>query len=213
MKPPRIRGLYAITDPALLPCWRLPDGVRAALEGGVRWLQYRNKHDSTGEREQEARVLQLLCERAGAQLIINDDVELAARIGAAGVHVGQSDTAVRSARERLGPGAIIGATCHADVDAARHALCDGADYVAFGRFYPSATKPDAPPCPLDVLRAARAALDAPVVAIGGITPENAPPLLAAGADALAVIHGLFAAPDIAARAAQYLALFPDAAHD
>jgi thiamine-phosphate pyrophosphorylase len=213
MTAPRISGLYAITDPVLLPCWRLPDGVSAALQGGVRWVQYRNKRASAEEREQEARVLQLLCGRAGARLIINDDVELAARIGAAGVHVGQSDAAVRAARARLGPGAIIGATCHADVGAARRALSDGADYVAFGRFHSSATKPDAPPCPLHVLRAARAALAAPIVAIGGITPENAPPLLEAGADALAVIHGLFAAPDIAARAARYLTLFPGPARD
>lgn len=203
----RIHGLYAITDPGLLPGARLPDAVRAALAGGVRIVQYRNKPADAATRLGEATLLAQLCHEAGALFLVNDDVALALACGAHGVHLGQQDGAIDAARERLGEAAVIGQTCHASISLALAAQSAGADYVAFGRFFPSRTKPLAPPADLALLPEARAALRIPVVAIGGVTVDNAPRLIAAGADAVGVIHDLFSADDIAARAREFAALF------
>lgn len=202
-----IRGLYVITDPDLLPGIRLVDAVRAALAGGARIVQYRNKAADAATRLREATALATLCRDAGALFLANDDVELALACGAHGVHLGQQDGAVNAARARLGEGAVIGQTCHASLTLALAAQAAGADYVAFGRFFPSRTKPLAPPANLALLPDARAALRIPIVAIGGVTVDNAPQLLAAGADAVAVIHDLFSASDITARARDFAALF------
>jgi thiamine-phosphate pyrophosphorylase len=140
-------------------------------------------------------------------LIINDDVELAVHCGAAGVHLGRDDADLATARARLGTGAIIGVSCYADLERAREAAAAGADYLAFGRFFPSQTKPEAVPADPALLAAARRELDLPLCAIGGITPANAAPLLEAGADLLAVIQGLFGQPDVRAAAARFQALF------
>jgi len=183
-------GLYAITDSRLTPPEQLLASVEAALRGGAVLVQYRDKHATSVERLRRATELTALCRNAGVPLIINDDPELAARVGAGGVHLGQQDTPLARARQLLGDEAILGATCHASTDLARQALAQGADYLAFGRFYPSATKPEAPAAPLAVLEAART-LGRPVVAIGGITQANATPLIRAGADLLAVAGGLF----------------------
>ena len=193
----KLRGLYAIT----------PEGpgleakVRAALEGGIALLQYRRKQGS-GE---EARRIAALAREFAVPVIINDDVALAIELGAAGAHLGREDGDLGAARRSL-PDAILGASCYDDLDRARAAVAAGADYVAFGSVFPSSTKPQAVRAPLGLFREAKA-LGVPLAAIGGITLDNAPQALAAGADLLAVISDLFDAPDIRARARQYGKLF------
>jgi thiamine-phosphate pyrophosphorylase len=199
-----LRGLYAITDPLLLDESRLLGACDAALRGGARLLQYRDKPAGDQQRLQRAASLRDLCRDHGALLLINDDPLLAARVGADGVHIGQSDGGLARARQILGPAAIIGVTCHGSADLAIAATEAGANYVAFGRFYASRTKPAASSAEPAVLATP---LTIAKVAIGGITPDNAAPLLAAGADILAVIHGLFGADDIEARARQFSRLF------
>lgn len=202
-----MHGLYAITDTDLLPDDRLVEGVRAALRGGARAVQFRDKRPDTAGRLHLARQLNALCRAHDALFLVNDDIELAAAAGAHGVHLGRDDPAIAAARERLGPGAIIGVSCYNELERARRARDGGADYVAFGRFFPSRTKPGAVQAEPALLTAARRELGLPLVAIGGITPENGGSLLAAGADMLAVIHGLFGAEDIEAAARRYAALF------
>ncbi|MEE4250528.1 MAG: thiamine phosphate synthase [Alcanivoracaceae bacterium] len=199
-----IRGLYAITDPTLIPAGRLLAACEAALRGGARLLQYRDKPASQSERRQRAASLRDLCRDHGAALLINDDPQLAADIGAGGVHIGQSDGGILRARQLLGPDAIIGITCHCNPQLAKDAAEAGANYAAFGRFFPSHTKPGAPQAELSILATP---LALPKVAIGGVTPDNAPALIAAGADAVAVIHALFSAADIEAQARLFANLF------
>lgn len=204
---PIIRGLYAIADSVYLDAESFLPAVRAALAGGARVVQYRNKSGAAASREPIGRELDALCRAAGVPFLVNDDVALAAAIGAAGVHLGRDDPAIGAARAALGPQAIIGVSCYDDLERARRAAAAGADYVAFGRFFPSRTKPQAVPATPELLRAARAALKIPIVAIGGITPENGGSLIAAGADALAVIEGVFGQADIRAAAERYARLF------
>lgn len=200
------RGLYAITDDALL-AHRLLPAVQAALSGGCRWVQYRSKCTNAQQRRREAAQLVELCRAHNASLLINDDVALAKTVGADGVHLGQDDMSLTEARRILGNQAIIGITCHNSLALAHTAQQDGANYVAFGRFFASQTKQSAPPADLSVLRAAKAQLAIPVVAIGGITLDNAPSVLQEGADMLAVVGDLFSAQNITARAQAYTALF------
>ena len=194
MKHPAIHGLYAITDPALIPDRQLLPAAEAALRGGARLLQYRDKTATPAQRRHRASQLQTLCRQYGALFLVNDDPALAAEIEADGVHIGQSDGGIARARQRLGPGKIIGVTCHGDLTLAEQAAEAGADYVAFGRFFPSRTKPQAPPADSAILQQARKRLAIPLVAIGGIDAENGGRLLEQGADALAVIHALFSSP-------------------
>jgi thiamine-phosphate pyrophosphorylase len=201
-----LKGLYVITDDQLSG-EHLLTHVQQALAGGARLVQYRNKTGSEAVREHTARAVLELCREQRVPLLINDDVELAAKIGADGVHLGQDDGRVIAARQRLGNGAIIGVTCHASLSLAQLAQEEGASYVAFGRFFDSQTKPEAPPAEPGILREARAALDIPICAIGGITPNNAPALLEAGADLLAVIHGVFGQDDVQLAAERYAQLF------
>jgi thiamine-phosphate pyrophosphorylase len=203
----QLRGLYAITDSDLLPADRLVETVSHAITGGAALVQYRDKTSPPQLRRAQAIALQALCETRGVPLIINDDLDLAVHCGAAGVHLGRDDPDPAAARERLGSDAIIGVSCYADLDRARAAAAAGADYLAFGRFFPSSTKPGATPADPDLLRAARQEFTLPLCAIGGITASNAPLLLEAGADLLAVIHGLFGQPDVRAAAARFQALF------
>ncbi len=183
-------GLYAITDSTLTPPDVLIAAVESALRGGAVLIQYREKTLPYPERLTQARNLVSACSNARVPLIINDDPELAARCGAAGVHLGQSDTGLTEARQRLGEEAIIGATCHADIALANSARESGADYLAFGRFFVSSTKPDAPAADKAILANAKQ-FHLPVTAIGGVTTENAAVLIRAGADMLAVVGGLF----------------------
>lgn len=201
------RGLYAITDAQLLPGERLYEAVEAAIRGGAVLVQYRDKLGNPEERLERAQRLQQLCQRLGCPLLINDDLELALKVGAAGVHLGQSDGSLLEARRQLGPDAIIGATCHDSLALARQAQAQQVSYVAFGSFFPSPTKPQAQPAPLSLLSEAKRALELPVVAIGGITLDNAPGLIEAGADLIAVINALFDGPDVQQRATQFANLF------
>lgn len=209
----QLSGLYAITDGSPAGGADLVAQVRAAINGGARIVQYRDKSTDTGRRRQEATALQALCQAADVPLIINDDVALAAAVGAHGVHLGRDDPALASARERLGPSAIIGVSCYDQYPLAEAAKQAGADYVAFGSFHPSATKPSAVRAEPALLRRARRELGLPTVAIGGISPENGRALITAGADMLAVITGLFAQPDIHAAARAYAALFAEEDHE
>lgn len=206
---PVCRGLYAITDPFLLPEDRLVTAVEQALFGGARLVQYRDKRTVATQRPlNQLSALNALCQRHQVPLIINDDLELAVKIGAAGVHLGKDDLPLAEARAQLGPQAIIGVSCYDRLELALDAARAGADYVAFGSFFPSPTKPTEIRASIKLLQQARAALDLPIVAIGGITPENAPLLLDIGADALAVISALFGQPDIQAAARRFAQLFP-----
>lgn len=190
-----------------MPGKKLIAGVTAALEGGCRFIQYRDKSRDHKRRLEESSELLSLCRAYDARLIINDDLQLAKTINAHGVHLGQSDGDPRAARALLGADAVIGVTCHASLALARQAIKNGASYVAFGRFFSSNTKPDAPPAPLSLLNEARQELgDTPIVAIGGITLENAPRILTAGAIILAVSHSLFAAENIKLQTQAFCAL-------
>jgi thiamine-phosphate pyrophosphorylase len=191
----KLRGLYAITPETP----DLVDKVRQALDGGVALLQYRRKRRDL----EEARAVAALARRHRVPLIVNDDVELALELGADGVHLGRDDGDLGAARRRL-PGRILGASCYNDAALARRAIDAGADYVAFGSVFASPTKPASVRAPLALFATE---LEVPLCAIGGITLENAPRLLEAGADLLAVLSDLFDASDIAARAAQYRKLF------
>ncbi|HEY3180685.1 MAG TPA: thiamine phosphate synthase [Casimicrobiaceae bacterium] len=185
----RLRGLYAVT-PALDDTTLLLAKVAAALEGGATAVQYRCKDATESLRQMQALALARLHAARGALLIVNDDPALAANVGADGVHLGEDDASIMSARELLGPDRIIGVSCYNDFDRARAAVDAGADYVAFGSFFPSSTKPSARRADLELLRRARS-LDVPVVAIGGIDADNARTLIDAGADAVAVITAVF----------------------
>lgn len=199
--------LYAITDSQLLPGDQLFTAVAAALKGGCKLVQYRDKTSDKVRRSFEARNLLALCNRYQAQLLINDDVELAKEVGAHGVHLGQGDTNPVAARIILGNRAIIGVTCHDSLTLAQQAIKDSANYIAFGRFFPSSTKPNARPAPISLISEARQQFSAiPIVVIGGITLENGKQLLDAGADMLAVCHSLFAADDITAQAKKFTEL-------
>lgn len=199
--------LYAITDSQLLPGDQLFTAVAAALKGGCKLVQYRDKTSDKVRRSFEARNLLALCNQYQAQLLINDDVELAKEVGAHGVHLGQGDTNPVAARIILGNRAIIGVTCHDSLTLAQQAIKDSANYIAFGRFFPSSTKPNARPAPISLINEARQQFSAiPIVVIGGITLENGKQLLDAGADMLAVCHSLFAADDITAQAKKFTEL-------
>ncbi len=200
-----IRGLYAVT-PDLADTELLVAKVQMVLAAGVRWLQYRNKTVDAATRGEQAQALLDLCRRHDATFIVNDDLALACALGADGVHVGADDATVGVARARLGRGKIIGASCYDDLEKARIALSQSADYVAFGSFFASSVKPGAVRAPLSLLLEART-LGRPVAAIGGITLDNAGHLIAAGADAIAVISALFEAPDIGATARAFGGLF------
>lgn len=203
---PQIRGLYAITDGG--QGGELLAQVSAALAGGVRLLQYRDKSQDGQRRLTEARALLQLCRPHGVPLLINDDVDLALAVGADGVHLGQGDLALAAARQRLGPDRLIGITCHDSLSLAEAAANGGADYLAFGACFPSASKPAARPCPLTRITQAKARWPLPVVAIGGINPDNIGSVIDAGADACAVIASLWQAVDIQARAQALAQEFP-----
>ncbi len=201
-----ISGLYAIT-PERPDTAYLLDQVRAALAGGARVVQYRSKSRDVALLHEQASELLALCHESGVPLIINDNLRLADLTGADGVHLGREDGSPRQARMVLGPEKLIGVSCYNNLELAQEAEREGADYVAFGSFFPSLTKPGAVAAPLELLRQAKAILHVPIVAIGGITTSNAPALIEAGATAVAVISGLFDASDIKQAAQQYSQLF------
>jgi len=200
------RGLYAVTpdDPDIRSLTRK---VSSALAGGARIVQYRNKSASAEQRGKQGAALLALCREAHIPLVINDDLDLAIGIGADGLHVGREDVSIAAARAQLGRDRLLGVSCYNRLDLALAAREAGADYVAFGSAFPSATKPGAACAPLSLYREAKGRLGSPVVAIGGITTQNAPFVIEAGADAVAVISALFDAPDIEATARSFSRLF------
>jgi len=197
------RGLYAITQTANKSRDTIIAEVASAIKGGAAVVQYRDKDPV--DAAFLARELVKICHQYDVPLLINDDIELAALVGADGVHLGKEDGAVAEARARLGRNAIIGVSCYNFVEQAIAAQTQGATYTAFGRFFPSSSKPLAAPAQIETLRQAKLALSIPIVAIGGILPDNGAQLLAAGADLLAVIGGIFDhQPEQSARAYQDL---------
>ncbi len=194
------RGLYAVTDDVLTAPDQLLFLVEQAILGGAVMIQFRTKILDAALKLRQATDLAALCRRHDVPLIINDDVLLAAKVGADGVHVGKDDHALKAARAILGDDAIIGVSCYNELARAQQAKTAGADYVAFGRFFSSQTKPLAAQAEIALLIQARR-LDLPVAAIGGITLDNAQALIGAGVDLLAVVQGLFGQPDVL-RAAQ-----------
>lgn len=202
------RGLYAITSAAICrDADTLLRAVGQAIDGGAVLLQYRDKLNDAAVRQRHALQLQALCRERGVPLLINDGPASAvAAAGFDGMHLGEQDGALAEAR-RLCPAAVIGATCGQSLQRAHAAQAAGASYVAFGAFYPSATKPLAVRAAPELLMQARRELQLPLCAIGGITPDNAAPLIAAGAHYIAAVEGVFAAADIAAAARRYARLF------
>jgi len=204
-----LRGLYAVTpDDNLLP--RLSALVSATLQGGVKIVQYRNKTAPQPLRRSQAAELVRICRAEGAKLIVNDDLALALEIGADGVHLGRDDGDLRAARRLLGPDRILGVSCYNEMSRAEAAVAAGADYIAFGAVFSSRTKPAAIEAPLSLISEAKARFgsqDVAIAAIGGITLNNAPQVIAAGADLVAVITDLFDAMDITSRSEAYQQLF------
>lgn len=202
---PPLAGVYALTpDDNLLP--RLAALVESALKGGVKWVQYRNKIAPAPLRRAQAAELLRICRAHGARLIINDDVWLAVEIGADGAHLGRDDMpggSLKTARDALGRQRILGVSCYDNLARAEVAVDAGADYIAFGSLFPSTSKPQAVRAPLETLTEARKRFKVPVAGIGGITVGNAPQVLAAGADMIAVLSDLFDAMDIRKQAEKF----------
>ncbi|ALO47127.1 thiamine phosphate synthase [Pseudohongiella spirulinae] len=194
-----LRGVYAITNEHLQRGGDLINAVEQALVGGAALIQYRNKTASFADKVNEAAQLKSLCQTYGARLLINDDIDLCQAVDADGVHLGQSDTGLLDARERLGARAIIGISCHNSDELVQQAVRNHADYIALGRFFPSLTKPGAPPATLMDLQRIRAMTTLPIVAIGGVSAENGALLVEHGANMLAAINYIFSADDISNR--------------
>jgi thiamine-phosphate pyrophosphorylase len=202
----RVGGLYAVT-PDIADTTRLIELTRAALLGGVRFVQYRNKIAPHALRLEQALALKDACSEHGAALIVNDHVDVALAADAAGVHLGKEDGLAKDARRAIGSVRLIGVSCYDSLERAHAAVRAGADYVAFGSFFPSRVKPDAVRAPIVLVSEAKAAFSVPVVAIGGITLENVPSLIKAGVDAVAVISAVFDASDVTRAARQFTTLF------
>lgn len=200
-----IRGLYAVT-PDMADTTALLAKTEQVLTGGAKLLQYRNKVADAALKLEQATALLDLCRRYDCLFIVNDSVEVAMKIGAPGVHLGREDGDLSQARRLLGPDVVLGASCYGQLHIAEQARDAGVDYIAFGAAYASPTKPGNKRAPLELYREARR-IGLPVVAIGGITLDNAQPLVDAGVDALAVITALYNAPDIAAAARSFTALY------
>ena len=202
-----LRGLYAITDNRLTPAGSILEMVKEALAGGARIIQLRDKFSSDDQLIDLAKELRRLCHRYGAIFLINDRVELARLVKADGVHLGKDDAAYEEARQVLGKEVIIGISCYNEFERAIAAAEAGADYVAFGSFFPSPTKPDAVRANKELLKKAKANINVPICAIGGITSSNAAELIEAGADMIAVISDLWKAPDVRLKAKQFSSIF------
>ncbi len=202
-----MKGLYAITDTVNLSSETMLARTEEILRAGARLLQYRNKQADENTRITEAEELHTLCRQYSVPLIINDDIALAIQTGADGIHLGKTDSTIADARERLGNKVMIGCSCYNDLDRAQQASKSGADYIAFGAFFSSPTKPDAAHATPDIIETAKQRFKLPVVAIGGITPENGQSLIAAGADMLAVISGIYASESPFNTTSKYINMF------
>jgi thiamine-phosphate pyrophosphorylase len=192
MSDKKIQGVYAITDPYLLSDNILYNSVSQAIDAGISVLQYRNKTASYDLQQQQAECLNTVCQKNQVVFLINDSIQLAKQVSADGVHLGKEDNNVSHAREQLGPSAIIGISCYNQLQRAIDAEQYGADYIAFGRFFSSKTKPHASAADPQIITQAKQKISIPIVAIGGITVENANTVINAGADSIAVINSIFA---------------------
>ena len=201
-----LKGLYVITDSQLMPEADFFNMVRQALEGGASIVQFRDKGRHDRQMLEKAIALRRLCEKYHALFIVNDHVGLAVEAGAHGLHVGEDDSDLQNARKAM-QGGIVGVSCYNDLERAVRMAADGADYVAFGSFFPSPTKPGARRAEPELLAAARTVLDVPVCAIGGITAENAEKLVLAGAHMTAVISDIWRADNIRERCSMYVDIF------
>lgn len=205
---PCLSGLYAITHTPLMPdLTSLLIKVEQSLRGGAKIVQYRDKINSYQQQLAQATALRSLCANYQAIFIINDSIQLALDSGANGVHLGQTDGSAIVARQQLGSQAVVGVTCHGSLALAQQAESQGADYVAFGACFASKSKPEAKTIDIDLIRQARAKLACPIVAIGGISVDNASKVISAGAHMVAVINALYAQPDIETTAQQFKSLF------
>mgnify|MGYP002725450243 CR=1 FL=1 len=203
----RLSGLYLLTDHHLTDKVGVVIAVAEAIQGGARIIQYRNKHANREQKQWEIIDLITLCRPLGIPLIVNDDATLAAETGADGVHLGSTDGSVEEARKIVGDEAIIGLSCYNSLDRARIAAEQGASYIAFGRFFPSRTKPGAVLATPELLTRAKGELQLPIVAIGGVDGSNGKPLIDAGADMVAVVHSVLGAPNIEQAARDIARLF------
>lgn len=208
----RLHGLYSVTDEKLIVPEQFSATIKQILQGGGKIIQYRNKSNNENLRKHQAIELKRLCNQYKALFIINDDVELARQVKADGVHLGQNDSSISQARTALGKQAIIGVSCYNRFDLAQQAQNEGADYIAFGAFFPSAIKPEACVADIKLLIQAKQQLSIPVCAIGGINIDNAAQLVTNGADMIAVISGLLTQKDIASSAQKLSALFQKQNH-
>jgi thiamine-phosphate pyrophosphorylase len=202
----RLKGVYVITDPTLMGD-DLIQKSEASIHAGASIIQYRNKLATAEQQLTEASKLRELCRQNNTIFIINDDPKLAVAVDADGVHLGQADASMDAARQLLGNDKIIGISCNNRFEYAQQAVEQGADYIAFGRFFPSLTKPNAPQASTELLLKAQASWSLPIVAIGGITPQNGKRLIESGATMLAIIHGIFAQQDVHSATLDYVRLF------
>lgn len=203
----KLSGLYVITDASITDPENTMRRVEQSLAGGARIIQFRDKTTHYQQRTETCHAIRKLTEQADALFIVNDDVELAIKVQADGVHLGRDDINPADARKELGQNQIIGVSCYNRFDLALKAVSQDADYIAFGSFFPSSTKPDAVRADVALLHKARKELDIPVAAIGGITIENGLSLIEAGADMLAVVQGVFAQENVESAATQFCSLF------
>jgi len=203
----RLSGLYPISDASLMPYEELPFALELIFHHGVTLFQLRDKSADKSHIVQTCKQIRSLCDEYGALFIVDDDVEFALKVGADGVHLGKDDVPIDEARSVLGVDKIIGISCYGDINRAVEAQKHGADYVAFGAFYPSTTKPNAPVVNKNVLMSARELLDIPVCAIGGITDTNASQLIGAGADMVAVVSDIWSANDLRQKIENYRKIF------
>ncbi|AEJ01517.1 Thiamine-phosphate pyrophosphorylase [Nitrosomonas sp. Is79A3] len=208
MRNPKINGLYAIT-PELENTGGLLDKTRQVLEGGAQLIQYRNKSANRILLKEQAGLLLQLCREYTVPLIINDYLDLTIEIGADGLHVGQHDAAIAKARNQLGDDKIIGASCYNNLNLALQAEKEGVDYVAFGAFFPSLTKPNTVSVTMNLIAEAKNKITVPIVGIGGIRLTNAKKVIQSGCAAIAVCNDLFQSVNIKAKAAQYAQLFAE----
>ncbi len=203
----KLHGLYAITDAQLIASDKFALTIEQSLKGGASVIQYRDKSADNKKRLQQASALKVLCDQYNAYFIINDDIDLALAVDADGIHIGKDDTSLTAARKKLGQNKIIGVSCYNRFDLALQANEQGADYIAFGSFFASPTKPNAVKAELSLLSEAKQKLGIPICAIGGINLNNAPQLVLAGADMLAVISSLFAEQDTNLASEKFSQLF------
>jgi thiamine-phosphate pyrophosphorylase len=201
-----MNGLYIVT-----PDWddtkKLVEVTEQALRGGAEIVQYRHKTADPSLRSEQARELMSLCCRYRKPFIINDHVELAMEVGADGIHVGGTDAAIAEVRKQVGPTKIVGASCYGSLELAQAAHAAGASYVAFGGFYPSRVKKYPVTTPVEIIGQSKKAVPLPVVVIGGMTPENAAPLVIAGTDMVAAISSVYMQPDPEAAARKFAGMF------